>query len=102
MPWKELKLEKWAKQKGIDLEELRQKEKLIKRIIRARKDLQLTQAELAKLVGVSQSLIVQIESRIKMDRITFDVLLNILQAMGFGYSISTRKVREAKLSSNAA
>jgi transcriptional regulator with XRE-family HTH domain len=63
---------------------------------------ELTQSELAALVGVSQSRISQIESRVKVDKITFDVLLSILQAMGFGFSISTKKLREPDLESTAA
>ena len=97
MTWKEFDLEQWAEETGIDLEELRQKEKLIKKIIKARKEFGLTQKELAHLVGVSQSRIAQIESRVGMDKITFDVLLRVLQVMGFGFSISARKIREPDL-----
>ena len=102
MPWEELNIEEWAKERDVDIEELRQKEKLIKKIIRARNSSNLTQAELAKLVGVSQSRISQIESRTKIDRIKFDVLLKILQVLGFEFSISTRRTREPKLDEIAA
>lgn len=97
MAWEEFDIEEWARKKGVDIDELRQKEKLIKKIIKARKDLKLTQAELAHLVGVSQSRISQIESRVRVDKITFDVLLSVLQVMGFGFSITARKVREPDL-----
>ena len=97
MAWEELDIEEWAKEKGVDINELRRKEKLIKKIIRARKNLGLTQKDLAYRVGVSQSRISQIESRIKVDRITFDVLFSVLKAMGFELSVTARKVREPDL-----
>jgi len=102
MPWKELNIEEWARKRGIDINELREKEKLIKRIVSIRKNLKLTQADIAKLVGVSQSRIAQIESRIKIEKISFDVLINILRAMGYGFTVSTRKLREPDLGMLAA
>ncbi len=91
MPWEGLDIEQWAKERGVNLEELREKEKLIKQIVEARKKLSLTQSELAQKIGVSQSRISQIESRIKVDKLSFDILISILRKLGYKVSINAKK-----------
>ncbi len=71
MPWKTINLDEWAKELDININELRQKDRLIDLIIKTRKQLDLTQAQLAKLVGVSQPRIAQIENRVRIGKITF-------------------------------
>jgi transcriptional regulator with XRE-family HTH domain len=98
MPWQKVNLESWAQETGVDLPELRQKNQLIEEIVNARKALKLTQVQLAKLVGVSQPRIAQIENRTRIGSITFDVLFQILGHLGFAFDIRMRKVKEPDLS----
>ena len=102
MPWETIDLETWAKELEININELRQKVQLIDRIVKARKQFSLTQTQLAKLVGVSQPRIAQIENRVKMGKITFDTLLHILDALGHDYKITMKKVRKPNLGQIAA
>ncbi len=102
MPWETIDLETWAKELGVNINELRQKDQLIDRSVKARKQLGLTQTQLAKLVGVSQPRIAQIENRVKMGKITFDTLLHILDALGHDYKITMKKVRKPNLNQVAA
>ena len=102
MPWKTINLDDWAKELDINMNELRQKDRLIDLIIKARKQVDLTQAQLGKLVGVSQPRIAQIENRVKIGKITIDVLLHILNELGHEYKITTRKVRKPDLEHLAA
>ena len=88
MPWQTIDLETWAEELGVNIEELRQKDRLIAQIVETRKALKLTQNQLADLVGVSQPRIAQIENRVKINTITFDVLLNILRVLGFEINIT--------------
>ena len=97
MPWKTVNIDEWAKELGINMNELRQKDRLITLIVKTRKQRGLTQAQLATLVGVSQPRIAQIENRVKIGKITFDVLLHILDGLGHDYKITTRKVRKPDL-----
>lgn len=97
MPWEEVNLEKWSEELGIHINQLRQKDRLIDCIVETRKQLGLTQKQLANLIGVSQPRIAQIENRVKIGQITFDALLSILDALGHDYSITTRKVRKPDL-----
>lgn len=98
MPWQKVDLESWAQEIGVDLLELRQKNQLIEEIVNAREELGLTQVQLAKLVGVSQPRIAQIENRTRIGSIKFDVLLQILGHLGFAFDIRMHKVREPDLS----
>mgnify|MGYP001582916768 CR=1 FL=1 len=91
MPWKAIDLDKWAEELGISIDELRQKDRLIDTIVKTRKRLGISQAQLAGLVGVSQSRIAQLENRTRMSSISFDVLLRLLSALGHDYRITTRK-----------
>ena len=80
-------LKSWATDAGVDLNELNQKLKLRDLIIKVRTKHSLTQAELASIVGVSRSRVAQIEAGVKLHRISFDILLRILQCLGCEYQI---------------
>ena len=92
MPWKNINIEELAESLGVNASEVREKQKLIGQIVKARKIAGLSQVALAKKVGVSQSRIAQIESGIGTSKITFDVLLNILAILGYDFSIVPKKV----------
>ncbi len=91
MPWKELTLRRFAESVGANVAEVREKQRLIEMIAKIRKRQELSQAALAKKVGVSQARIAQIESGIGTAKISFDVLFNILVALGYDYRVVTRK-----------
>ena len=91
MGWKSVKPEELAKSLGVNASEVREKQKLIKLIVEARKQHKLSQAALAKKVGVTQGRIAQIESGVGTSRVTFDVLLNILSALGYDYRIVSKR-----------
>ncbi len=91
MPWKELTLRRFAESVGANVAEVREKQRLIEMISKIRKRRELSQAGLAKKVGVSQARIAQIESGIGTAKISFDVLFNILVALGYDYRVVTRK-----------
>jgi predicted transcriptional regulator len=84
MPWKEIDIARLAKDKGIDLEEVTAKQKLMLLIHKTRKANGVTQTELGRIVGVSQARIAQIETGVGTSKITFDVLFRILSALGKG------------------
>ena len=92
MPWKEMDIEELAESLGVNANEVREKQKLIDQIIKARKAAGLSQAALAKEVGVSQGRIAQIESSVGTSKITFDVLLNILTQLGFDFKVVPKRV----------
>lgn len=92
MSWQKVDLKTWAIKLGIDLHELRQKDRLIDQIVTTRKELGLTQTQLAKLVGVSQPRIAQIENRVKIGTIKFDALFKILTTLGYEFNIDTHRV----------
>lgn len=94
MPWKKMDIDEWAEELGANINELRQKEQLIEKIVKSRKRFGLTQGQLAEMVGVSQPRIAQIENRTKIGKISFDVLFNILGVLGHDVKITTRKVRD--------
>lgn len=91
MAWKEMSVEEIAKSLGVDVAEVRAKQELVRCIIRARQAKKLSQAALAKRVGVSQGRIAQIESGIGTANVTFDVLLHILLVLDYTFKIVTRK-----------
>lgn len=91
MAWKEMSVEEIARSLGIDAAEVREKQHLIQLIIKARKAHRLSQAALAKKVGVTQSRIAQIESGVGTVNITFDLLLNMLSELGYQFRIVTKK-----------
>ncbi|NBX76144.1 MAG: XRE family transcriptional regulator [Proteobacteria bacterium] len=92
MPWKDVNSEKLAKSLGINASEVREKQALIEIIIEARKKKGLSQAALAKKLKVSQSRIAQIESGVGTAKVTFDVLLSVLSALGYDYKIVSKRV----------
>ena len=91
MAWKEMTTEELAKNLGMNAEEVEEKQKLMQLIVKIRKGKGLSQAALAKKVGVSQSRIAQIESGVGTSKITFDVLLNILSVLGYGFTIVPKR-----------
>lgn len=91
MAWKEMSIEEIARSLGVNVGEVREKQHLIQMIVRARKNHKLSQAALAKKVGVTQGRIAQIESGIGTVNVTFDLLLSILAALGYQFRIVTKK-----------
>ncbi len=91
MAWKEMNVEKLAKSLGVNVSEVREKQKLIQLILKIRKEQKVSQAALAKKAGVTQSRIAQIESGIGTSKVTFDVLLNILIILGYDFKIMPKK-----------
>jgi transcriptional regulator with XRE-family HTH domain len=91
MPWKEVSMESLAKTLGVSLAEVREKQRLIDLIVKARKARKLSQAALAKRIGVSQSRIAQIESGVGTARVSFDILLNILVELGYEFRVVAKK-----------
>ena len=91
MVWKEMSVEELAKSLGANINEIREKQKLIAMIIKIRKAKKLSQAALAKKLELSQARIAQIESGIGTAQITFDILFNILVALGYDYRVVTTK-----------
>ena len=91
MPWKVVSLEKLAKSLGINAHEIREKHRLIEMIVGIRKKRKLSQAKLAKMARVTQGRIAQIESGIGTANITFDVLLRLLEILGYKFKIVPTK-----------
>jgi transcriptional regulator with XRE-family HTH domain len=91
MPSKTYTVDQIAKQLGVNISEIREKRKLIEAIIETRKVKKISQAKLAKKVGVTQGRIAQIESKIGTYNITFDILFNILRILGVEIKITTKK-----------
>lgn len=91
MAWKEISVEKMAASLGVSIDEVRAKQELMHLIVKARKDKNLSQQDLAKKMGVTQGRIAQIESGVGTAKVSFDVLLNILAVLGFRFRILTKK-----------
>ena len=91
MAWNTMSVEKLAKSLDVSVSEIREKQRLIRLIVEARKARKLAQAVLAKKLGVTQGRIAQIESGIGTSNITFDVLFNILTILGYDLKIVARK-----------
>ncbi len=91
MAWKEMTIETLARKLGVNAAEVREKQRLIEMISRIRKTRKMSQAMLAKKVGVSQSRIAQIESGIGTAQVSFDILLDILVHLGYDFRVITRK-----------
>lgn len=92
MAWKETNFEKLAKTLGVNPAEVREKQKLIELIATARKEKGLSQAALAKKLGISQGRVAQIEGGIGTAKVSFDVLLNVLTQLGYEFKIQPRRV----------
>jgi transcriptional regulator with XRE-family HTH domain len=91
MAWKEMNINELAKSLGVNASEVREKQKIIQLIVKARKEQKLSQAAMAKKIGLTQGRIAQIESGVGTSKITFDILLNILVALGFDFKILPKK-----------
>ncbi len=91
MAWKDMTMDELAKKLGVNSAEVREKQKLMALIVKERNKNGLSQAALAKKVGVSQSRIAQIESGVGTAKVTFDVLFNVLRVMGYDFKIISKK-----------
>ena len=91
MAWKEVSIEELAKSLGANVTEIREKQRLVELIVKTRKAKKLSQAALAKKLGISQARIAQIESGVGTAKVTFDVLFNMLVALGYDYRVVTKK-----------
>ncbi len=91
MAWKEISIEELAKSLGANVTEIREKQRLVGLIVKTRKAKKLSQAALAKKLGISQARIAQIESGVGTAKVTFDVLFNMLVALGYDYRVVTKK-----------
>ena len=92
MAWKKANLERWADEMGVDINEIDQKLKLREMVIKVRTKRGLTQAEVAELVGVSRSRIAQIEVGVRLHKMSFDILLRVLQGLGCRYTITAKRL----------
>lgn len=92
MAWKELSLVELANSLGVSIFEVREKQRLIDQIIKARRSRRLSQAALAKKLGLSQSRVAQIESRVGTSTVSFDVLLGILVTLGYEFKVVAKEV----------
>ncbi len=91
MAWKEVSVEELARSLGANVTEIREKQRLVGLIVKTRKAKKLSQAALAKKLGISQARIAQIESGVGTAKVTFDVLFNMLVALGYDYRVVTKK-----------
>ena len=76
---------------GINPRENGEKHKLIGRIKAMRSEPGLFQAQLAKKLKVTQGRVAQIESGIGTRTVSFDLVLHVLDTLGFDYTITPRK-----------
>ena len=86
-----MSVDELAKSLDVSVGEIREKQRLIRLIVEARKAKKLSQTVLAQKVGVTQSRIAQIESGIGTANITFDVLFDLLTTLGYDLKIVARK-----------
>lgn len=91
MAWKEMTVDELAKSLGINASEVREKQRLMTLIVDERKKRGLSQMALAKKLKLSQGRIAQIESGVGTNKVTFDVLLNILGTLGYDFKVTLRK-----------
>lgn len=91
MAWKEMNIDDLAKSLGVNPLEIREKQKLIRLIIKTRSERKMSQAVLAKKLGVTQSRIAQVESGVGTSKVTFDVLLGILGVLGYDFKILPKR-----------
>lgn len=91
MAWKELSLPELADSLGVSVAEVREKQRLVDQIVKIRRSRRLSQAALAKKLGLSQSRVAQIESGVGTSNITFDVLLGILVTLGYEFKVVTKE-----------
>lgn len=91
MAWKEMSVDELADTLGVDIREAREKHRLIELIKKVRKEKKLSQAALAKRVGVTQGRIAQIESQLGVAKVTFEILFGILRELGFELRVVAKK-----------
>lgn len=91
MAWKEMTVDELAKSLGLNASEVREKQRLMSLIVDERKKQGLSQTALAKKLKLSQGRIAQIESGVGTNKVTFDVLLNILSTLGYDFKVTLRK-----------
>jgi DNA-binding XRE family transcriptional regulator len=91
MPFKKINLEQTAYELGVNYFEIKEKQRLIERIKKLRKEQNLSQAQLAQRIGVSQGRIAQIESGIGTNKISFDIILHIINELGFNYEVRLKR-----------
>ena len=91
MPFKEVKTKTLAKELGLNYEEVKEKQRLIRKIVEIRKVKKMSQAALAKKMKLTQSRIAQIESGVGTAKITFDVLFNVLDSLGYSVKLQVKK-----------
>lgn len=92
MALKEMTIDEMAKSLGVDPQEAREKHQLIELIKKARKEKNFSQATLAKKIGVTQGRIAQIESRVGVSKVTFEILFGLLRELGFELKVVAKKV----------
>ena len=92
MAWKEMTIDEMALSLGVDVREAREKHRLIELIIKTRKEKKISQTNLAKKIGVTQGRIAQIESRIGVSKVTFEILFWLLRELGFELRVVAKKV----------
>ena len=92
MAWKEMSVEELADFFGVDVHEVREKHRLIELIKKARKEKRVSQAQLAKKLGITQGRVAQVESRMGTAKVTFEVLLSILRELGYECKIVAKRV----------
>jgi predicted XRE-type DNA-binding protein len=92
MPFKEIELKDLAKTMNVSLEEVQEKQRLINKIIALRLQKDLSQVQFAKMVGVTQSRIAQIESGVGTRTVSFDVLFHLLQTLGYRVEVRLKKI----------
>jgi transcriptional regulator with XRE-family HTH domain len=91
MPFKEFDIDALAKKSGDDATTAREKVRVIAEIVRTRKAQGLSQAAFAKLAGLSQARIAQVEGGVGGARVTLDTLLRMLKMLGVEYRISFKR-----------
>jgi transcriptional regulator with XRE-family HTH domain len=91
MPWIEKSSAELAKDLGIDHDAVREKVRVISEIVRVRKAKGLTQVEFAKIAGVSQARIGQIEGGLGGVHTTLDTLLRMLRLLGVEHRITFKR-----------
>ena len=84
-------IEELTKSLGANATEIREKQRLVGLIVKTRKEKKLSQAALARKLGITQARIAQIESGVGTAKVTFDVLFNMLVALGYDYRVVTKK-----------
>lgn len=92
MGWQKLNVSALADELGVDINEIDQKLKLREMIVKVRAAKGMNQEELAQLVGVSRSRIAQIEAGVRLHKMSFDILLRVLNALGYRYTITAKKL----------